>query len=79
LDHTLYTPYGYYKELGIKLPLAVITNHYENTPTIQLIDKKASKLDYKLRHVDINNYLIRHNISRGFIRENQRKTGEDLE
>ena len=60
-------------ELGIKLPHSAITNHYENTPTIQLINKEASKMQNNIRQVDINNYWLRHEVASGVIREDQRK------
>ena len=46
-------------ELGIRLPESTITIQCDNTQTIQLINKEVSKLQTKLRHVDIHNHWLR--------------------
>jgi hypothetical protein len=56
------------KELNIKLPESTITIQCDNTQTIQLINKEVSKLQTKLRHVDIHNHWLRQEVSRKTIR-----------
>ena len=54
-------------ELGIKLPDSTITIQCDNTQTIQLINKEVSKLQTKLRHVDIHNHWLRQEATKGTI------------
>ena len=54
-------------ELGIKLPESTITIQCDNTQTIQLINKEVSKLQTKLRHVDIHNHWLRQEAAKGTI------------
>ena len=56
------------KELEVKLPDSTITIHCDNTQTISLINKEISKLQTKLRHVDIHNHWLRQEVARGVIR-----------
>ena len=42
------------EELGIKLPHSAITNYYENTQTIQFINKEISKLQNNLKKTSIS-------------------------
>lgn len=56
------------KELEVKLPESIITIHCDNTQTISLINKEISKLQTKLRHVDIHNHWLRQEVARGIIR-----------
>lgn len=55
------------QELKIRLPDSTITIQCDNTQTIQLINKEVSKLQTKLRHVDIHNHWLRQEVSRGNI------------
>ena len=55
-------------ELGVRLPDSTITIHCDNTQTISLINKEISKLQTKLRHVDIHNHWLRQEVARGVIR-----------
>jgi hypothetical protein len=45
----------------------MITIHYDNTQTISLVTKETSKLQTKLRHVDIHNHWLRQEVQRGTI------------
>jgi hypothetical protein len=54
-------------EIGIKLPDSTITIQCDNTQTIQLINKEVSKLQTKLRHVDIHNHWLRQEATKGTI------------
>ena len=56
------------RELKVQLPESTITIHCDNTQTIQLINKEISKLQTKLRHVDIHNHWLRQEVARGVIR-----------
>ena len=56
------------RELDVELPESTITIHCDNTQTIQLINKEISKLQTKLRHVDIHNHWLRQEVARGVIR-----------
>jgi hypothetical protein len=55
------------KELHIKLPSNTITIHCDNMQTIRLVTKEISKLQTKLRHVDIHNHWLRQEVSSGKI------------
>jgi hypothetical protein len=55
------------KELKIDLPQKTITIHCDNTQTISLVTKETSKLQTKLRHVDIHNHWLRQEVQRGTI------------
>jgi hypothetical protein len=55
------------KELQITLPSNTITIHCDNMQTIGLVNKEISKLQTKLRHVDIHNHWLRQEISSGKI------------
>jgi hypothetical protein len=56
------------RELDVKLPDSTITINCDNTQTISLINKEISKLQTKLRHVDIHNHWLRQEVARGVIR-----------
>jgi hypothetical protein len=55
------------KELQITLPSNTITIHCDNMQTIGLVNKEISKLQTKLRHVDIHNHWLRQEVSSGKI------------
>jgi len=55
------------KELNIHLPQSTITIHCDNTQTINLVTRETSKLQTKLRHVDIHNHWLRQEVQRGTI------------
>jgi hypothetical protein len=52
------------KELQIKLPEDTITIQCDNTQTIRLINEEVSRLQTKLRHVDIHNHWLRQEVLR---------------
>ena len=56
------------KELQINLPEDTITIQCDNTQTIRLINEEVSRLQTKLRHVDIHNHWLRQEVSRRSIR-----------
>ena len=56
------------KELQIKLPEDTITIQCDNTQTIRLINEEVSRLQTKLRHVDIHNHWLRQEVLRRSIR-----------
>jgi hypothetical protein len=56
------------KELQINLPEETITIQCDNTQTIRLINEEVSRLQTKLRHVDIHNHWLRQEVSRRSIR-----------
>jgi len=51
------------KELQIQLPSNTITIHCDNMQTIGLVTKEISKLQTKLRHVDIHNHWLRQEVA----------------
>ena len=55
------------KELGIKLPSPTIIIQCDNKQTIRLVTEEVSKLQTKLRHVDIHNHWLRQEVSAGTI------------
>ena len=55
-------------ELDVQLPESIITIQCDNTQTINLVTKETSKLNTKLRHVDIHNHWLRQEVQRGRIR-----------
>ena len=55
-------------ELDVHLPESIITIQCDNTQTINLATKEISKLQTKLRHVDIHNHWLRQEVQRGTIR-----------
>jgi hypothetical protein len=55
------------RELGIDLLQKTITIQCDNTQTINLVTKETSKLQTKLRHVDIHNHWLRQEVQRGTI------------
>jgi hypothetical protein len=54
-------------ELNFQLPQSTITIQCDNTQTIRLVTQEISKLQTKLRHVDIHNHWLRQEISSGKI------------
>ena len=54
-------------ELNIQLQQSAITIQCDNTQTIRLVTEEISKLQTKLRHVDIHNHWLRQEISTGKI------------
>jgi hypothetical protein len=56
------------QELGIKLPERTITIQCDNTQTIRLVTEEVSKLQTKLRHVDIHHHWLRQEVSNKVIR-----------
>jgi hypothetical protein len=66
------------KELGVHLSESPITIQCDNTQTIQLVTKEASKLQTKLRHVDIHNHWLRQEVSNGTIHVKYIPTAEML-
>jgi hypothetical protein len=55
------------EKLYIQLPSNTITIYCNNMQTIWLVTKEISKLQTKLRHVDIYNHWLRQEILRGKI------------
>ncbi|KAI1507250.1 polyprotein [Pyrenophora tritici-repentis] len=55
------------KELNIQLDTPSITIQCDNKQTIRLVTEEVSKLQTKLRHVDIHNHWIRQEVSTGRI------------
>jgi hypothetical protein len=55
------------RELQVDLPQKTITIHCDNIQTISLVTKETSKLQTKLRHVDIHNHWLRQEVQRGTI------------
>ncbi|KAK1912922.1 hypothetical protein P3342_004858 [Pyrenophora teres f. teres] len=55
------------KELGIQLENPTVTIQCDNKQTIRLVTEEISKLQTKLRHVDIHNHWIRQEVSTGRI------------
>jgi hypothetical protein len=55
------------KELHVSLPESLITINCDNKQTIRLVIEDVAKLHTKLRHVDIHNYWLRQEVSRGKI------------
>ena len=55
------------EELGIKLPSSTIAIQCDNKQTIRLVTEEVSKLQTKLRHVDIHNHWLRQEVSAGTI------------
>ncbi|KAK1914204.1 hypothetical protein P3342_007450 [Pyrenophora teres f. teres] len=55
------------KELGIQLENPTVTIQCDNKQTIRLVTEEISKLQTKLRHVDIHNHCIRQEVSTGRI------------
>jgi hypothetical protein len=64
-------------ELGITLGDQQITINCDNQQTIQLVTKEITKLQTKLRHVDIHNHWLRREISYGKIKVDYQKS-EDM-
>jgi hypothetical protein len=56
------------QELGIKLPEPTITIQCDNTQTIRLVTEEVSKLQTKLRHVDIHHHWLRQEVSNKVIK-----------
>jgi hypothetical protein len=56
------------KELKVTLPDSTITIQCDNTQTIKLVTKETSRLQTKLRHVDIHNHWLRQEAAKGHIR-----------
>jgi hypothetical protein len=55
------------RELQVNLLQKTITIHCDNTQTISLVTKETSKLQTKLRHVDIHNHWLRQEVQQGTI------------
>ena len=55
------------RELQVKLSQSTITIQCDNKQTIRLVTEEISKLQTKLRHVDIHNHWLRQEISSGKI------------
>ncbi|KAK1918692.1 hypothetical protein P3342_001741 [Pyrenophora teres f. teres] len=53
------------KELGIQLENPTVTIQCYNKQTIRLVTEEISKLQTKLRHVDIHNHWIRQEVCHG--------------
>ena len=56
------------QELQIKLATPAITIQCDNKQTIRLVTEEVSRLQTKLRHVDIHNHWIRQEVTTGRIR-----------
>jgi hypothetical protein len=56
------------QELQIELVTPVITIQCDNKQTIRLVTEEVSRLQTKLRHVDIHNHWIRQEVSTGRIK-----------
>jgi hypothetical protein len=56
------------KELHVKLPTETITIQCDNTQTIRLVTSEISRLQTKLRHVDIHNHWLRQEVAAGTIK-----------
>lgn len=56
------------EELGVKLPSPTITIQCDNTQTIRLVTAEVSRLQTKLRHVDIHNHWLRQEVLSGKIK-----------
>ena len=56
------------KELQIELPEDTITIQCDNTQTIRLLTEEVSRLQTKLRHVDIHNHWLRQEVLKRRIR-----------
>ena len=55
------------KELRINLPSTTITIQCDNKQTIRLVTQEVSKLQTKLRHVDIHTHWLRQEVAAGTI------------
>jgi hypothetical protein len=55
------------KELRITLPSTTITIQCDNKQTIRLVTQEISKLQTKLRHVDIHTHWLRQEVAAGTI------------
>ena len=56
------------QELNIKLPNPTIEIQCDNQQTIRLVTQEISRLQTKLRHVDIHNHWLRQEVARGRIK-----------
>jgi hypothetical protein len=56
------------QESGIKLPEPTITIQCNNTQTICLVTEEVSKLQTKLRHMNIHHHWLRQEVSNKVIR-----------
>jgi hypothetical protein len=52
-------------ELHVDLDTRTVTIECDNKQTIQLVTEEVSRLQTKLRHVDIHNYWIQQEVSNG--------------
>jgi hypothetical protein len=55
------------RELQVRLPQSTITIQCDNQQTIRLVTEEVSKLQTKLRHVDIHHHWLRQEYSNGKI------------
>ena len=56
------------RELQIELDARTVTIQCDNKQTIRLVTEEVSRLQTKLRHVDIHNHWIRQEVSKGKIK-----------
>lgn len=55
------------QELKVKLPSTAVIIQCDNQQTIRLVTQEVSKLQTKLRHVDIHNHWLRQEVTSGRI------------
>ena len=56
------------RELQIETDASTVTIQCDNKQTIRLVTEEVSRLQTKLRHVDIHNHWIRQEVSEGRIK-----------
>jgi len=64
------------KELKVKLPSPTIVIQCDNQQTIRLVTQEVSRLQTKLRHVDIHNHWLRQEVTRGRIKVEYTKSAD---